>query len=61
MYVLSGNIVCEDGDIQLIYGDIMSEGTILICKDDVWGTVCDDLYDHNDAEVVCRRLGYTDG
>ena len=52
---------CRDGEISLINGNYPSEGTIQICLNNVWGTVCDDLWDRNDATVVCNSLGYRNG
>lgn len=52
---------CEDGQIRLQGGVIENEGRVEICFGNVWGTICDDDWDSNDAAVVCRELGYSDG
>ena len=47
---------CEDGDIRLADGDDTG-GRVEMCFGGVWGVVCDDFWDFNDARVVCRNLG----
>ncbi len=38
-----------------------SEGTVLVCYNNNFGTVCDDFWDEIDAGVVCDKLGFSTG
>ena len=36
----------------------LNEGTVLVCYNNTYGTVCDDNWDELEAKVVCQNLGY---
>ena len=52
------HIDCNDGDLRLVGSQWSYEGTIEVCFDKIWGLISDSAWSQQDAEVVCRQLGY---
>ena len=50
---------CQQGTVRLVQGATSREGTVEICVNGFWGTICSNLWDSRDAQVVCHQLGYT--
>ncbi|XP_054848823.1 deleted in malignant brain tumors 1 protein-like [Eublepharis macularius] len=47
----------EPPEIRLSQGDHQCAGRVEIFHEELWGTICDDNWDLDDAKVVCRYLG----
>ena len=50
---------CSDGDIRLVNGRLATEGRVEICRNNTYGTICDDQWDVLDARVACTQLGFS--
>ena len=48
----------KDGDVRVIGGSYPWEGRVEIYISGSWGTITDSDWTSDDAQAVCRKLGY---
>lgn len=49
---------CTQDSLRLTGGFVSTEGTLEVCDDGAWNSICADEFQRQDGFVACRELGY---
>ena len=49
---------CTNGDVRLFGGSSYKSDLVEVCVNNMWGVICSNNWDYNDAKVVCHMLNY---
>lgn len=52
--------ICRTGDVRLVNESTNNLGRADVCIGNEWGTIVRTGFDHTEARVICRQLGYYD-
>ncbi len=52
---------CATGSVRLVGGASQYEGRVEYCINGMWGGVCDNGWNDNNADTVCAQLGIKKG
>ena len=58
--IIVDNTNCTHGEIKLYGGQFRNEGDLQLCYNGVWVFLCNAAWWIEEANVVCRQLGYPD-
>ncbi|XP_019854525.1 PREDICTED: deleted in malignant brain tumors 1 protein-like [Amphimedon queenslandica] len=50
---------CSNGAVRLRGTSDSTYGRVEVCSNGLWGTVCSDYWDYEDASVLCNQLGFS--
>ena len=59
LYIIHVATSCQERAVRLVNGGSPYEGRVEVCLNEIWGRVCDALWDATDASVVCKQLGFS--
>ena len=51
--------LCTEGSVRITGTNSDRYGTVEVCTNGTWGTICNDFWDDIDAKVTCRQLGHS--